>query len=228
MKTEISGIPIEIIRKNIKNLHLYVLLPDGRVRVTAPKKMTDSSIKMFIGDKIGWIQKKQEKILSRAQPAELKYVTDEEIFIFGKRYYLDLRYAGRSKKPLISEEKVILTLGKDSGIKKREKYLNKWFRELLKTEILKYLPKWENITGLHPSDWQIKNMRTRWGTCNTMTGKIWINLQLVKKPVVFLEYVLLHELVHLRVRNHGKDFKAALDRYMPEWREIKKQLNGNI
>ena len=96
---------------------------------------------------------------------------------------------------------------------------------MLKAEVKKYLPKWERITGLQCSSWQSKYMTTKWGTCNTTTGKIWLNLQLAKKPIECLEYVILHELVHLRVRNHGSEFVAEMNRYLQNWREIRKQLN---
>ena len=105
--------------------------------------------------------------------------------------------------------------------------MNEWYRELLKAEIEKRLPKWESISGLHCSGWQTKYMTTRWGTCNTKTKKIWINLQLAKKPYDCLDYVLLHELAHLRVKDHGAEFVAIMDEFMPYWREVKKALNDS-
>ena len=103
--------------------------------------------------------------------------------------------------------------------------MQEWYRGLLKAEVEKYLPKWETATGFSASGWQSKYMKTKWGTCNTSTGKIWLNLQLAKKPVECLEYVILHELAHLRVKDHGPEFTAILDKYMPYWRERKRQLN---
>lgn len=118
-----------------------------------------------------------------------------------------------------------MTVRKESTAKQRQAYVNEWYRVLLKEKIELYLPKWEQITGLYCDSWQTKYMTTRWGTCNTATKKIWFNLQLAKKPVECLEYVMLHELAHLKVRNHGKDFIAILDKYMPYWRETRKLLN---
>lgn len=228
VKTEINGIPVEIIRKKIKNLHLYVLPPDGRVRVSAPRKLSDSVILRFVGEKSGWINKRRTMLSNQGGGNISEYVTGEEISILGKRYVLELRYAARGKSFLLDGENAVLTVREDSTAEKREEFVNERLRDLLKAEIEKYLPKWENITGLHPSGWQVKNMKTRWGTCNTRTGKIWLSLQLAKKSEIYLEYVILHELAHLKFKNHGRDFKALLDRYMPDWRTIKKQLNGNI
>ncbi len=113
----------------------------------------------------------------------------------------------------------------DDTPQQRENYVNEWYRERLKSEIEKRLPKWEMLTGLHCSSWQTKYMTTKWGTCNTTTGKIWINLQLAKKPFECLDYVILHELIHLKYRKHDKHFIDCLDSYLPYWREIRKQLN---
>ena len=128
---------------------------------------------------------------------------------------------------MLDGNKAILTVRKESAAKQREAFVNEWYRSLLKVEVEKYLPKWEQITGLHCSSWQSKYMTTKWGTCNTSTRKIWLNLQLAKKPIECLEYVILHELAHLKVKNHSADFVAILDQYMPYWRELKKQLNDS-
>lgn len=125
----------------------------------------------------------------------------------------------------LNGNEAVLTVRKESTAKQREAFVNEWYRSLLKEKIEIYLPKWEKITGLYCDSWQTKYMTTRWGTCNTNTRKIWLNLQLAKKPMECLEYVILHELTHLKVRNHGKDFIAIMDQYMPYWRETKKLLN---
>lgn len=128
---------------------------------------------------------------------------------------------------MLSGNSALLTVRKESTAKQRENFVNEWYREHLKSEIAKLLPKWERITGLKCSSWQTKYMTTRWGTCNAQTKKIWINLQLAKKPVACLEYVILHELAHTQVRNHGSDFIAIMDQYMPYWRDVKKKLNDS-
>ena len=157
---------------------------------------------------------------------DLKYVSGEELYVFGKPYLLKVKHGCKRNSLMLQGNEAILTVRKESTVKQREAFINEWYRALLKEQIGVYLPKWEKITGLYSDSWQIKNMKTRWGTCNTRIRKIWLNLQLAKKPVECLEYVILHELAHLKVPNHGKDFIAIMDQYMPDWRAVRARLNG--
>ena len=223
----ISGIPVEVIKKNIKNLHLAVLPPDGAVRVSAPLSMSDESIQLFVRTRIGWIRKQQERFQQQPRQSERQYVSGETLYVWGKQYFLQVEYSYKGNDLVLSGDKAILTVRKESSAQQRENFVNEWYRQQLKNAIEKYLPKWETITGLHCSSWQTKYMTTRWGTCNTGTRKIWLNLQLAKKSYECLEYVILHELIHLKVRSHGAEFVSLMDYYLPFWREIRKQLNDS-
>lgn len=225
MQIEISGIKIEVQKKNIKNLHLVVVPPDGKVRVSAPVHMSDESIAMFVRTKLTWIGKQQEKFEQQPRQSAREYVSGETLYVFGKQYFLRVEYSYKGNSLVLSGNEAILTVRKESTTSQREAFVNEWYRVLLKEKIEIYLSKWEKISGIHCDSWQTKYMTTRWGTCNTNTRKIWFNLQLAKKPVECLEYIILHELAHLRVRNHSQDFVAIMDQYMPYWREIKKTLN---
>ena len=225
MQMEISGIKIEVQKKNIKNLHLVVAPPEGKVRVSAPMHLSDESIAMFVRTKLGWIKKQQEKFKKQPRQTEREYVSGETLYVWGQQYFLRVGYSYKGNSLVLEGNEAILTVRKESTASQREAFVNEWYRALLKEKIETYLPKWEKITGLHCDSWQTKYMTTRWGTCNTNTGKIWLNLQLAKKPIECLEYVILHELTHLKVRNHSKEFVALMDQYMPYWREIKKLLN---
>ena len=225
MQIEISGIKIEVQKKNIKNLHLVVAPPDGKVRVSAPMYLSDESITMFVRTKLGWIKKQQEKFEKQPRQAEREYVSGETLYLFGQQYFLRVEYSYKGNSLVLEGNKAILTVRKESTVSQRETFVNEWYRSKLKEKIEIYLPKWERITDLYCDSWQTKYMTTRWGTCNTNTRKIWLNLQLAKKPIECLEYVILHELAHLKVRNHSKDFVALMDQYMPYWRETKKLLN---
>lgn len=227
MNVLISDIQIEIIKKDIKNMHLSVLPPDGKVRVSAPNNLSDESIIMFVKTKLGWIKKQQEKFEQQPRQSEREYVSGETLYVWGHQYYLQVEYNQKKNSLVLEGNKAILSVRKESTVKQREKFVNEWYRSLLKTEVEKYLPKWEAITGLYCDSWQSKYMTTKWGTCNTSTRKIWLNLQLAKKPIECLEYVILHELAHLKVKNHGADFVAILDLHMPYWRECKKMLNDS-
>lgn len=225
MQIEISGITIDIQKKSIKNMHLAVLPPDGKVRVSAPMHLSDESIAMFVRTKLGWIKKQQEKFALQLRQSEREFISGETLYVFGKQFFLRVMYSYKGNSLVLNGNEAVLTVRKESTARQREAFVNEWYRDLLKEKISIYLPKWEQITGLYCDSWQTKYMTTRWGTCNTNTRKIWFNLQLAKKPIECLEYVILHELAHLKVKNHGKDFIAILDMYMPYWRETKKLLN---
>ena len=227
MQIEISGIEIEVQKKNIKNLHLVVVPPNGKVRVSAPMHLSDDSIKMFVRTKLSWIKKQQDKFAKQPRQSEREYVSGETLYVFGQQYFLRVMYSYKGNSLVLSGNEAILTVRKESTASQREAFVNEWYRELLKEQIAKLLPKWEEKTGLYCSSWQTKYMITKWGTCNTSTKKLWFNLQLAKKPIECLEYVILHELAHLKVKNHNSDFIAILDNHMPFWRETRKLLNDS-
>ena len=227
MEIIVSNISVEVIRKNIKNMHLSVLPPDGRVRVSAPTQLTDEAITMFVRTKLGWIKKQQEKFQQQPRQSERQYVSGETLYVWGKQYFLQVEYSYKGNALTLSGDKAILTVRKESSPKQRESFVNEWYRNLLKQEVAKYLPKWEKTTGLYCSSWQSKYMTTKWGTCNPTSKKIWLNIQLAKKPIECLEYVILHELAHLKVHNHGPEFTAILDQYMPYWRDHRCRLNDS-
>lgn len=223
-----NGIEVLVIKKNIKNMHLYVKPPDGHVEVSAPANLNDESIKMFIRTKIGWIHRQQEKFVLQPRQTKREYVSGEAFYVWGRQYYLLVTYSNKGNSLLLDGDKAVLTVRENSTTEQRERFVNEWYRSILKAEIEQTLAKWEKITNLHPSSWQTKYMTTRWGTCNTNTKKIWLNLQLAKKPFECLEYVILHELIHLEIKNHNAQFNAKMDQYMPQWREIRKDLNNQI
>lgn len=224
MLLNISDIPIEVCKKNIKNMHLYVKPPHGNVTVSAPLAMSDEAIERFVRTKLSWIKKQIAKFSDQPRQSEREYVSGETLFVWGRQYYLQTEY-GSKNSLVLSGDKAVLTVRKESTADQREKFVREWYRKLLKAEIVKLLPKWEKITGLKASGWQTKYMTTRWGTCNIKTGKIWLNLQLAKKTPECLEYIILHELIHLVEKTHNELFVSLMDKYMPMWREIKATLN---
>jgi len=221
----ISDIPIEVNKKNIKNMHLYVKPPNGKVSVSAPVNMSDEAIERFVRTKFNWVRKQIAKFDDQPRQSERQYVSGETFFVWGKQYYLQVEHGTKNSLSLL-RNRAILTVRKESTLEQRENFVREWYREQLKAEIARILPKWQDITGLTPSGWQTKYMTTRWGTCNPKTGKIWLNLQLAKKTTDCLEYVILHELCHLVEKNHNERFIAMMDKYMPLWREVKAALNA--
>ena len=225
MQIVISGIPIDIHKKNIKNMHLQIKPPNGQVVISAPLSMDDKAIEVYARTNLGWIKKQIEKFQQQPRSAKRQYVSGETMYIWGKQYYLSFVPDSRKNSFKIQGNSIVLSMRKNSTVKQREKYIREQYRRLLKGEIEKILPKWEQITGLHCEPWQIKYMITRWGTCNTEKKKLWFNLQLAQKPVECLEYVILHELIHLKERTHNSIFIAYMDMYMKNWREVRKELN---
>ena len=225
MQIVISGIPIDIHKKNIKNMHLQIKPPNGQVVISAPLSMDDKAIEVYARTNLGWIKKQIEKFQQQPRSAKRPYVSGETMYIWGKQYYLSFVPDSRKNSFKIQGNSIVLSMRKNSTVKQREKYIREQYRRLLKGEIEKILPKWEQITGLHCESWQIKYMITRWGTCNTEKKKLWFNLQLAQILVECLEYVILHELIHLKERTHNSIFIAYMDMYMKNWREVRKELN---
>ena len=227
MRIVISGIPIDIQKKNIKNMHLQIKPPDGHVVISAPLSMDDKAIEVYARTNLSWIKKQIEKFQQQPRSAKRQYVSGETMYIWGKQYYLSFIPDAQKNSFEIQGDKVILSMREDSTVKQRENYVREQYRSLLKVEIERLLPKWEQITELHCESWQTKYMVTRWGTCNTEKKKLWFNLQLAQKPIECLEYVILHELIHLRERTHNSTFIAYMDMYMKNWRAVRKELNDS-
>ena len=227
MRIVISGIPIDIQKKNIKNMHLQIKPPDGHVVISAPLSMDDKAIEVYARTNLSWIKKQIEKFQQQPRSAKRQYVSGETMYIWGKQYYLSFVPDVQKNSFEIQGDKVILSMREDSTVKQRENYVREQYRSLLKVEIERLLPRWEQITELHCESWQTKYMVTRWGTCNTEKKKLWFNLQLAQKPIECLEYVILHELIHLRERTHNSAFIAYMDMYMKNWRAVRKELNDS-
>lgn len=227
MLINISGIVVEVRKKNIKNLHLSVKPPNGDVIVSAPLEISDDAIQRFVSMRIFWVKKQIINYKNQLRQSKREYISGETLYLWGKQYYLQIKI-GSKNSIFLSSDKAIFTIRKESTIDQREKFLREWYRTILKVEIERLLPKWEKITGLKAISWQIKNMTTRWGTCNSEKGKLWFNLQLAKKSQECLEYIILHELVHFEEKTHNAQFISKMDKFMPMWREVKVTLNGQI
>lgn len=221
----VAGIEYELVRKNIKNLYVRVLPPDGRVLVSAPRFASAQTIDCFVSSRASWIRKQQEAQQSRLKNVSCTGKSGEMLPVWGKRYKVSLAEGSRFGLVLSGDE-ALLTVRKGSTAEQREAYVRKWYRQQLCAQVEQLLPLWEARTGLHCAEWRTKDMKTRWGSCNTRERRIWLNVQLAKYSPECLEYVILHELAHLREPSHNAAFKAILDRYMPDWRRIRKKLNS--
>ena len=225
MKIKVSDIPVTVNKKKIKNINLQVKPPYGEVFVSVPKAIDEKTIKIYVRTHISWIRKQIDKFQKQERAAKRQYVSGETIYIWGKQYYVVFIPSSRKNNFEIKGNKVYLSMRKNSTVEQREKYVREQYRVLLKEKINKLLPKWEKITNLHCNDWQTKYMLTKWGSCNTATKKLWFNVQLAQKPIRCLEYIILHELIHLKERTHNANFIKLMDMYMKDWRIERKELN---
>ncbi len=224
---QVSGIDIIVIKHKVKYLRLSVSNLDGSVKVSSPLRTSNRVIEEFVESRISWIKKHQKKFQAKIVLPVPKYESGEIHYFAGKPYKLEIRI--EEKKPSIYLDKDILVLSTrpDSSLEKRKETMNEWYRTYLKQQIPLLIKKWAYIIGETPLDWGVKNMKTRWGSCNTRDKRIWLSLKLAEKSEPCLEYVAVHEMVHLLERGHGKAFKDHMDRVLPEWKELRDKLNSN-
>ncbi|MFS0615588.1 SprT family zinc-dependent metalloprotease [Lederbergia ruris] len=221
----IGGMPIEIIKKqNLKNLYIRVNPPEGNVTVSTPSDYPDEEIRLFVLKKMPEITKVRDRMLSQPRQTEREYVSGESHYLWGKPYRLQVVYEGNKYEITKLPNKIILTAPERSTKESRERAFNEWYREELKRVLNGVVSRCEAKTNLYANEYKIKNMRTKWGTCNIDKKRIWINLQLAKKPVECLEYVVIHELVHLIEKNHTHRFHALVEEFYPTWKEARKLL----
>ena len=222
----VSNIKIDVVKKDIKNLHLAVYPPTGRVRIAAPLRTNDEAIRLFAVSKLGWIKRHQRTFVSQDREVVREYVSGESHYFNGKRFLLQVIEHDSAPRVEVQHKNLFLYVRTESTTKQRATVLNEWFREQLKQQIPELIDKWEQTMKVQLNDWGVKQMKTKWGTCNIDKKRIWLNLELVKKPVRCLEYIIVHEMVHLLERHHNDNFVAYMDKFLPQWRTLKKELNN--
>lgn len=221
----VSGLPIEVIRKtNLKNLYIRVIPPDGTITVSTPKELNDEDIKLFVIKKLPEITKVRDRMLAQERQSKREYVSGESHYLWGKPYRLQVIHEGTQYKIVKTPTKIIMTAPEDATTESKERAFIEWYRQELMRVLQPVIERCEKKSGVHANEIRIKNMKTRWGTCNNDKRRIWINLQLAKKPMECLEYVVIHELVHLLEKNHTHRFHALVEEFYPTWREAKKLL----
>lgn len=225
---KIEELEIEFQQKKVKNINLSIVPPEGKIRVSAPYRVSMAQVHRFLEEKKEWIRFHRQKVLHRAKnqkDSEPDFVTGDTLYFFGEKILLEVLHVGK-KKVSFMNGRLILQVPADASVEVRKKAIENWYREQLRREIPPLFERWEIQMGVKADDWSIRNMKTRWGSCNTRDKKIWLNLQLVKKPIECLEYVIVHELAHLLERNHNHIFYGHMDRFLPDWKETREKLAG--
>lgn len=223
----VSSVRVAVVRKAIKNLHVGVYPPDGRVRVAAPLAVSDAAVRVAVIGKLGWIKRQRAAFERQPRESEREMVSGESHYFRGRRYRLEVvRASGRAGVETRGHRTLVLHARPGWTAGNRERLLHRWYRERLREILPPLLEKWQAALGVVVREWGIKRMKTKWGSCNAKAGRIWVNLELAKKPPACLEYVLVHELAHLHVRKHGDRFLSLLDRHLPTWRRRRAELNA--
>lgn len=224
-----SGISAEVEWKDIKNIHLTIYPPDARVHISAPLAMTEEAIRLFIITKKTWIDKRVLQILEHNRQSPREYVSGENHYFKGRRYRLKVvHHNNPAKVEIQGNEYIILYVREKVTKERRAEILKEWYRTEFKDILTGMIEKWEKILDVKSNRWEVKQMKTMWGSCNHRTRNIIFNLELVKKPVHCIEYIVVHELLHIKVRLHNEEFTALLNRYFPNWRQLKDELNEFI
>lgn len=224
--TIIAGIPISITRKpSLKNLYIRVNPPEGEVTVSAPSDASDDAIRYYVLRKIPEVTKIRNRMLSQPRQTKREFVSGETVYVWGKPYMLQVVFSGRQYHIELLEHKIIMTAPEGASDENRKHALTEWYRSQMKHFLSKLVEQCEQRTGVSANTYSIKYMKTRWGSCNIDERRILLNLQLVKKPMVCFEYVIIHELTHLIERNHTNRFNALISKFMPNWMEARQLLN---
>ncbi len=217
---------VEVVRKDIKNLHVGVYPPVGRVRVAAPHRLGDEAVRLAVISRLGWIRRQQKGFAEQVRQSERDMVTGESHYYQGRPYRLDvIEHEGPASVHIVNKRTMVLRIRPGTNRDARETVLLRWYRHRLRELIDPLLSKWEPRVGVNVAEVRIKKMKTCWGTCTADAGRIWLNLELIKKPVSCLEYILVHEMVHLIERHHNDRFQALLGQLMPQWRLRREELN---
>lgn len=217
---------IDVVRKDIKNMHLAVYPPNGRVRVAAPLRIDDEAVRLFAISRLGWIKRQQRKFVTQDRQSPRQYKERESHYFQGKRFLLRvIEHEAPPKVILKTKTYIDLYVRPDTSTEQRETIVNEWYRAELKKLIPSLIEKWSTQIGVTVNDWQVKQMKTKWGTCNIEKQRIWVNLELAKKPIPCLEYLIVHELVHLIERHHNDRFLTLMEKHLPQWKFYKEELN---
>jgi predicted metal-dependent hydrolase len=223
----VSGVTVQVVRKPIKNLHLGVYPPHGRVRVAAPLRVSDDAVRLAVVGKLGWIKRQRARFEAQPRQSVREMVSGESHHVFGRRYRLRVVYVlGPAKVVLVGKATMELRVAQDASTEQRLRLLQGWYRQRLRERLEPLLKKWQKALGVEVAGCGIKRMKTKWGSCSAEARRIWLNLELAKKPVQCLEYLIVHELAHLIERHHNDRFTALMDEHLPDWKARRALLNA--
>jgi len=221
----LGEISVEVVKKDIKNIHLSVYPPTGTVRISAPLRMNLDTIRVFAISRLGWIKKQQQKLKKQEREAPRNYLDRESHYLWGKRYLLKVVEEDAAPRVELKHKKIILQVRSETSRDKKKAILEEWYRERLKEAIPTLIAKWEKLMNVKVKRFFVRRMKTKWGSCNPSNKSIRLNTELAKKLPDCLEYIVVHEMAHLREPTHNSRFIALMDSVMPKWEFYREMLN---
>jgi len=224
-RIQLGDIALYVVRKDIKNVHLSVHPPTGRVRIAAPRRMSLNTVRVFAIAKLPWIKRQQRKLREQERETPREYLDRESHFVWGRRYLLKIMEVDQPASVELSHGRMLLRLRPGTDEAKREAILEDWYRERLRQATPQLIEKWEGLMGVTVRRFFIQRMKTKWGSCNHRSGSIRLNTDLARKPMECLEYIIVHEMAHLIEPTHSARFVALMDRFMPKWESYREALN---
>lgn len=222
---QLGEIAVEVVQKNIKNIHLSVHPPAGAVRIAAPLRMDLDTIRVFAISKLAWIKQQQQKLRAQERETPREYLDRESHYCWGQRYLLKMQEHDAPPSVELRHKTLVLKVRPGTTQEKKQVLLDEWYRQQLKDVLPPLLAKWEKRMKVQAARVTIRKMKTKWGTCTPAARTIRLNLELAKKPPLCLEYILVHELAHLIERTHNQRFTSLLDKFLPNWRHLRDELN---
>ncbi len=222
---ELGDIAVNVVHKNIKNVHLSVYPPNGNVRISAPLRMNLDTIRVFAISKLDWIRHQQQKLRSQLRETPREYIDRESHYLWGKRYLLNIIETEATPHLELQHDRILLHVIPDITTDRKQAIIDEFYRHQIEAAIPPLIAKWERLMGLQVNNFTVRKMKTKWGSCTPALQTIRFNLELAKKPAECLEYVIVHEMVHLLEPSHNKRFIAFMDSFMPKWRFYKSELN---
>lgn len=223
---DLGELQAEVVRKAIKHVHLSVLPPAGKVRIAAPQNMSLDTIRLFVVSKLPWIRSQQRKLQSQERESPREFLNKESHYLWGKRYLLEINYADAAPAVSLSPRKLYLQVRPFADQATCEEVLDAWYRQQVRDAVPALLTKWETLLKVKANRVFVQRMKTKWGSCTPDAGYIRLNTDLAKKPPECLEYIVVHELLHLREPTHNERFVGLMGLYLPHWQQLRKRLNS--
>ena len=224
-QVNLGDIAVDVVLKNIKNVHLSVHPPTGRVRISAPSRMSLDTIRVFAVTKLGWIKQQQQKLQEQEREPPREYLDRASHYVWGKRYLLKVIEGHEAPSVALQHRWMLLRVHPGTDAKKKRAIVEAWYRQQLKKAVPPLIARWEPLMGVKVEQFFVQRMKTKWGSCNHRARRMRLNTELAKKPRECLEYIIVHEMTHLLEPTHNARFVALMDQFMPQWEFYRDHLN---